>query len=91
MAHLPGRLLAELRPTGMVRMIFISQAGSANDPPLIIKDLDAAEVVFMTCGLTKERAVALRAELERDKAVTAEAMIDDTVAAQFRRAGRAHL
>jgi hypothetical protein len=91
MSHIPGRLLADLHPNGTVRMIFISQAGSGNEARLIIKDLDAAEVVFMKCGLTKERAFALRAELEHDKAVTAEATIDDAVAAQFRRERRAHL
>ena len=48
------------------------------------KDLDAAEVVFMTCGPTPERATALRADLERNKAVSVETSIEDAVAKKFR-------
>ena len=50
------------------------------------KNLDAAEIVFMTCGLTPERAAALRIELERNKVASAETSIDDTVAVKFRSA-----
>ena len=48
------------------------------------KNLDAAEIVFTTCGLTPERAVVLRAELERNEVVSVQTSIDDAVAAKFR-------
>jgi len=49
------------------------------------KNLDAAEVDFVrTCGLTPERAAALRAELDRNKVVSVETSIDAAVAAKFR-------
>ena len=55
-----------------------------NETPFTATDLDAAEVVFMTCGLTPERAAALRAELERNKVASVETRIDDAVAKKFR-------
>jgi hypothetical protein len=38
----------------------------------------------MTCGLTPERAAALRSELERNKVVSVDVSIDDAVAAKSR-------
>jgi hypothetical protein len=55
-----------------------------NETPFTAKDLDAAEIVLMTCGLTPERAAALRAELERNKAISVETNIDHAVAKKFR-------
>ena len=51
-----------------VRIVFIAHIGGGNERPITANNLDAAEIVFMSCGLTPERAVALRAELERNKA-----------------------
>jgi hypothetical protein len=64
--------------------VFIASVGGGNETPFTAKDLDAAEVVFQTCGLTPERAAALRAELERNKVVSVETSMDDAVAAKFR-------
>jgi hypothetical protein len=84
MPRITGRLLAELHPNGMVRVIFITGVGGGNEVPFMAKSLDAAEIVFMTCALTQERAAALRTELERNKVVSVETSVDDAVAAKFR-------
>jgi hypothetical protein len=84
MALIPARLLADLHPSGTVRIVFIAHIGGGNERPITAKNLDAAEIVFMRCGLTPERAVALRAELERNKVVSVQTSIDDAVAAKFR-------
>jgi hypothetical protein len=79
MAKIPGRLLADLHPNGTVRIVFIASVGGGNETPFTAKNVQAAEVVFMTCGLTPERAAALRAELERNKVASAETSTDDAV------------
>jgi hypothetical protein len=84
MAKIPGRLLADLHPQGTVRIVFIVTFGGGNETPITAKDLDAAETVFMSCGLTPERAAALRTELDRNKVVSVETSMDDAVAAKFR-------
>ena len=86
MAKIPGRLLADLHPNGTVRIVFIASVGGGNETPFTAESLDAAEIVFMTCGLTADRAAALRAELERNKVSSVETNIDDGVAAVFRSA-----
>jgi hypothetical protein len=84
MPKIPCRLLVDLHPNGTVRIVFLASVGGGNETPFTAKDLDAAEVVFMTCGLTPERAAALRADLERNKAVSVETSIEDAVAKKFR-------
>ncbi len=84
MAKIPGTLLADLHPNGTVRIVFIARVGGGNETPLTASNLDAAEIAFMTCGLTPERAAALRSELERNKVVRVDVSIDDAVAAKFR-------
>ena len=87
MAHIAGRLLADLHPNGTVRIVFIASVGGENEAPLTAKNLDTAKIDFVkTCGLTPERAAALRSELERNKVASVETSIDDAVAARFRRA-----
>ena len=86
MSQIPGRLFADLHLNGTVRIVFIASIGGGRETPLTVKDLDAAEIVFMTCGLTPERAAALRAELERNKVCSVQTSIDDAVAAKFRSA-----
>ncbi len=72
-------------PNGTVRMVFIAHTGGGKEAPITAKNLDAAEVDFVRmCGLTPERAAALRAELDRNKVVTVETSIDAAVAAKFR-------
>jgi hypothetical protein len=51
---------------------FIANFGGWSEAPLTAKNLDAAEIVFMTCALTSERAAVLRAELERNQVASVE-------------------
>ena len=85
MPAIPGRLLADMHPNGTVRFVFIAHSGGGNEAPLTAMDLDAAEMDFVrTCGLTPERAAALRAELDRNKIGSVETSVDAAVAAIFR-------
>ena len=89
MSEITGKLLADLFPDGLVRIAFIPIVGGGNETSLTAKDLDAAEIVFMTCGQTPERAAALRVKLDRNKVVSIETSMDEAVAAKFRRAAAA--
>ena len=85
MPEIPGRLLADMHPNGTVRMVFIAHTDGGNECPMTAKSLDMAEIDFArTCGLTSERAAALRAELDRNKVVSVETSIDAAIAAKFR-------
>jgi hypothetical protein len=84
MAKMPGCLLADLHPNGTVRIVFIASNGGGNETPFTAKNLDAAEVIFMTCGLTPIRAAEIRAELERNSLASVRTSMDDAVAAKFR-------
>jgi hypothetical protein len=65
-------------------MVFIASVGGGNECPITAKNLDAAEMDFVSpCGLTPERAATLRSELDRNKVVSVETSIDDAVAAKF--------
>jgi hypothetical protein len=86
MVKILGTLLADLHPNGTVRIVFIASNGGGKETSFTAKNLDAAEIVFMTCELTPIRAAAIRAELERNKTSSVETSIDDIVAEQFRRA-----
>ena len=84
MPEITGGLLADLHPNGTVRIFFIAHVGGGNEAPLTAKDLDTAEIDFVkTCGLTPERASALRTELDRNKVVSVETRIDGAVPAKF--------
>jgi hypothetical protein len=84
-SEITGRLLADLHPNGTVRLVFIAHTGGGNEAPLTAMNLDAAEIDFvMKCGLTPERASALRTELHRNKVVSVETSIDAAIAARFR-------
>ena len=75
---------AELHPNGTVRMVFIASVCGGNEAPITAKNLDTAEIDFVrACGLTPERATALRADLERNKLSSVLISIDDAVAAKF--------
>ena len=68
-------------------MAFLAHPNGENEAPRTAKALAAAEIDFArTCGLTLERAFALRAELDRNKVVGAETSIDAAIAAKFRHA-----
>ena len=86
MAKIPGRLLADFHPNGTARIAFIASNGGGKGTPFTAKNLDAAEVIFMMCGLPPIRAAEIRAELERNKVCRVVTSIDDMVAEQFRRA-----
>jgi hypothetical protein len=58
MAKIPGRLLADLHPNGTVRIVFIASVGGGNEAPFTAKNVEAAEIVFMTYALTPGRAAA---------------------------------
>ena len=81
---IPGRLIVDLFPDGMVRIVFLARTGDGNASPLTAEDLDAAEVLFITCGLTPERAAALRAEVERNDVASVDTSVDVGIAAKFR-------
>ena len=83
MLEIKGSLIVDLHPAGTVRMVFIAILGGGHEAPVIAKNLDAAEVVFMTCGLTPERAATLSAKLERNKVASVRASIDNAIAANF--------
>jgi hypothetical protein len=84
MSEIPGRLIADLHPNGTVRMVFIASVGGGNEAPLTAKNLDTAEIdLVRTCGLTPERAAALRTELDRNKVSSVETSIETAVAAKY--------
>jgi len=85
MPVIAGRFLADLHANDTVRLVFIAHTGGGNECPITAGNIDAAETDFVrTCGLTPERASALRTELDRNKVVRAETSIDAAVAAKFR-------
>lgn len=84
MPKLTGRLLADLHPDGTVRIVFIATFRGGNEAPIRAIDLDAAEIIFQTCGLSADRAAALKEEVQRNKVASIEATVDEEVAAKFR-------
>ena len=83
MGKIKGRLLADLHPNGTVRIVFIASIGGGKEAPLTAKDLNTAELVFMTCGLTRAQSAELRAELVRNKVVNLEASVEEAIAVKF--------
>ncbi len=68
-----------------MRIVFIAHVGSGNECPITAKNLEAAEIDFVrTCGLTPERAAALREQLDRNKVVSVETSLDTAIAVKFR-------
>jgi hypothetical protein len=84
MAKIHGGLIVDMFPDGTVRLVFLADTGGGNESPVTAKDLDAAEVLFMTCGLTPERAAALREEVQRNKVASMDMVVDEEIAAKFR-------
>ena len=74
----------DMFPDGTVRLVFLADIGGGNESPVTAKDLDAAEVLFMTCGLTPERAAALREEVQRNNVASMDTSVDEEIAAKFR-------
>jgi hypothetical protein len=84
MAKISGRLVVDMLPDGTVRLIFLPIVNQHNASPVTVEDLYAAELLFMTCGLTADRAAALRAEVKRNKVASTDVSVDEEVAAKFR-------
>ncbi len=84
MAKIPGRLIVDLFSDGMVRIVFLPTVDQRNATPVTVEDLYAAELLFLTCGLTTDRAAALRDEVKRSKVASTDVSVDEEVAAKFR-------
>jgi len=84
MAKIPGRLIVDLFPDGTVRLIFLPTVGQQIASPVTVEDIYAAEFLFMKCGLTADRAAALRDEVKRNKAASTVVSVDKDVAAKSR-------
>jgi hypothetical protein len=84
MAEIPGGLIVEMFPDGRVRLVFLADIGGGNESPITAKDLDEAEALFMTCGISAELAAALRNEVQRNKVASLNISIDENTAQRFR-------
>ena len=84
MATIPGKLMVDMFPDGSVRLVFLPSSGDGNASPVRANDLDAAEALFITCGLSPELAAALRNEVKHNKVASVETSVDEDVAAKFR-------
>ena len=84
MAKISGRLIVDLFPDGMVRIVFLPSSGVGNEIPLTAEDLDAAEDIFMMCGLTPGEAAVLRRTLKRNNVAIVDTSVDEEVAEKFR-------
>jgi hypothetical protein len=84
MTKVPGRLIVDLLPDGAVRIVFLSSNGDRDATPITVTDLDTAEIFSMTCGLSAERAAALRVEMSRNRVAGLDISIDEEIAARFR-------
>jgi hypothetical protein len=84
MAKILGKLMVDKFPDGTVRLLFIPNTGDSDVSPLRAETLDAAEVLFMTYGLSAEQAAVLRAEVQRNWIAIVETIVDEDVAMKFR-------
>ena len=84
MSVITGRRFIDLLPNGTVRIMLIANNGGGNEAPFTARNLDIAEGAFIrTFCLTPERALELRAELERNKVFCIQMSPDNAVAAMF--------
>ncbi len=81
---MPGRLIVDMLPDGTARIVFLSSNGDKDATPITVKNPDAAEIFFMTCGLSAQRATALRAEMTRNKIAGVDLSAEEEIAARFR-------
>jgi hypothetical protein len=84
MAKIPGRLIADLLSDGTVRLVFLPADADGNASSIKARDIDAAELLFLNCGLSVERAAGLRDEVSRNKVAGVDVSVDEEVAAKFR-------
>ena len=83
MAKIPGSLIVDLFPDGIVRIVFLASVGGGNEIPLTAKDLGAAEDIFTMCGLMPGEAAALRRTLKHNNVAIVDTSVDEEVAAKF--------
>jgi hypothetical protein len=84
MAKIPGRLIVDLFPDCMMRIVFLARFGGRNEIPLTAKDLDAAEDILKMCGLIPGEMAALRRTLTRKMVASVNTIVEKEVAAKFR-------
>jgi hypothetical protein len=84
MGKIPGRLIADLLPDGTVRLVFLPMSGDKDASPVKAKDIEAAEFLFLNCGLSVESAAALRTEVSLNKVAAMDTVVDEEIAAKFR-------
>jgi hypothetical protein len=82
---IPGRLIVDLLPDGKVRLVFLPSSGDEDATPVDAKDLNAAEFLFLNCGLSVKTAAALRAEINRNKVAGLDTSVSEDIAAWFRK------
>jgi hypothetical protein len=85
MAKIPGKLMVDMLPDGKVRLVFLASNGDRRASPVTVEDLYAAEDLFLMCGLSKEHAAALRAEVKRNRVAAVDTSVEEDVATKFRR------
>ncbi len=83
--NIPGRLIVDLLPDGKVRLVFLPSSGDEDATPVNAKDLNAAEFLFLNCGLSVKTAAALRAEIIRNKVAGVDTSINEDIATWFRK------
>jgi hypothetical protein len=84
MAKIHGRLIVDLLPDATVRLVFLPTRGDQDACRVRADGLDAAEKLFMTCGLSAERAAALREEVSHNKVAMVNTDADEEDAAKCR-------
>jgi hypothetical protein len=84
MAKIPGRSIIDLLPGGTMRIVFLPTSGDKDASPVKAIDIDVRESFFLNCGMSVERAVALRVELARNKIASVDISVDEEIAAKFR-------
>jgi hypothetical protein len=84
MAKIPGKLMVDMFPDGTVRLVFLPSSGDRITSPVTVEDLDAAEILFLTCGLRPDRAAMLRAEVKQNQVARVDVSVDEEIAAKFR-------
>jgi hypothetical protein len=83
LVKIPGRLMADILSDGTVSILFLARVGGGNASPITVKDLNAAEKIFIACGLTAELSAAVRSELTRNNFASVDTSIDEAMASKF--------
>jgi hypothetical protein len=84
MAKIHGRLIVDMQGDNTVHMVFLASFGRVNESQFIVKNLNAAEVLLRTCGLTQDQVASLRAEVTLNKITGVDVSLDEEIAARFR-------